>query len=98
LPKIRLGVSHEWDTVEAQRRICNLLSNMRQSGAISNLKEHWRADRNDFQCSVNGFDVTGSLFVFPEMVVFVGDFPASAMPFQRQIEELIRTHARQALA
>ncbi len=100
MPKLNITIPHRLPPAEAAQRIRRLLNDLKaeHGDKISHLKEDWNNHTGKFDCSVMGFQVSGTLAIEPAQVVITGSLPLAAMLFKGQLESMIKKHAAELLA
>ncbi|MGN7721677.1 polyhydroxyalkanoic acid system family protein [Chitinophaga sp. 22620] len=100
MSKLTVNIPHSLSKDEAQQRIQQLLTNLKEQQAdkISDVKETWEGDNASFSFSIKGFDISGGIQVKPESVDIEGDLPFALSFFKGMIADLITTKAKELLA
>jgi hypothetical protein len=65
---------------------------------MSDVRESWTANHNDFAFKAMGFSVSGNMEVKPSAVDLCINFPFAALPFKGRIESEIVEKAKTLLA
>jgi Putative polyhydroxyalkanoic acid system protein (PHA_gran_rgn) len=95
---VRIAVEHELVEIEAHRRLSEFMKEMAEARKISDLQERLSPNRSDYRFTIHGIPVKGSIHIFPEAVVVLGELPAAGIPFKGSIERAIRSMVTHALA
>jgi hypothetical protein len=100
MPKIQVSVPHRLSQEEAKARISKLIAESRTKfgGQVSDLREAWKGNVDEFSFSAMGFTVDGRLDVQPAEVKIDVNLPWAALPFKGKVETEISKHARELLA
>jgi hypothetical protein len=100
MPNLKLSVPHQLGQDEARTRLAKLIADSREKfgGKVSDLKESWTGNTDNFSMSVMGFAIDGRLDVQPSEVSIDINFPWAALPFKGRLESEIIKHARELLA
>lgn len=99
MAKLNMTVQHHLTQAEAEKRIKNLLGEVKNQFAdkISDLREQWNGPQGTFSFKAMGFDVSGTLTVKSSEVELDGKLPFAAGLFKGKIESKIRERAQQLL-
>lgn len=91
---------HQLEIEEAKRRIQGLIADARKQFGhqVSDVREQWNGDRNDFGFRALGMAVDGCMEVEPGSVNIRLNLPLAALPLKGKIEQKIEENARTLLA
>jgi hypothetical protein len=100
MPTVKLSVPHKLGADGAKARIQKLISeNLQQmSGMVTDVKENWVENKNNFSFRAMGFNVAGAMTVQPSDVLIEVNLPLAALPFKSKMEQELKTRAQQLLA
>jgi len=100
MPSIKLSVPHKLGADEARKRIENLISDAQKrfGDKVSDVKESWTDNRDDFSFRAMGFSVSGTLKVEPSSADLEINLPFAALPFKSRIENELCGKAKELLA
>jgi hypothetical protein len=100
MPTVKFSVPHKLGADGAKARIQNLMSEnlQKMSGMVTDVKENWNQNKNDFSFRAMGFSVAGALTVQPSDVLIEVNLPLAALPFKSKMEQELKTRAQQLLA
>lgn len=92
---LNLNIPHNLSKEEALERVKSLLKNLQEEhkDTISNVKENWHGDKNDFSFSAKGFDLAGTIQVNPSDVEIQSDLPFALSFFKGMIGSMISQKA-----
>ena len=99
MPKLSISVPHSLSKEEATSRLKGFLERVRSryGDQVSDLQEQWGESSGNFSFKTYGFNVKGSVVVFPTEVVVDGDLPFAAMMFKGKVEQTIRENLERLL-
>ena len=97
---LNLNIPHNLSKEDALERVKSLLKNLQEEhkDTISNVKENWQGDKNDFSFSAKGFDLAGTIQVNPSDVVIQSDLPFALSFFKGMIGSMISQKASTLLS
>ncbi|HEY4515331.1 MAG TPA: polyhydroxyalkanoic acid system family protein [Candidatus Paceibacterota bacterium] len=100
MPKLDITIPHKLPREEATRRIKTLLAEVKEKfvDKIENLEERWVGTVGNFNFTVMGFSVSGTLNVGESTVYLESKIPFAALLFKSTIEKKIREGATDLLA
>ena len=100
MSKLDIAISYHLPPSEAQKRIQNLLTGLKNKYAdnISDLQEEWKGGICRFSFSAMGFSVSGEILVLSEEVRITGILPWTLTVLKSKIETMIREQAEKLLA
>jgi hypothetical protein len=100
MPKIKLSVPHQLGQDEAKNRVSKLIAESRDKfgDKVTDLKEAWTENTDNFSFDAMGFAVDGQLNVQGNAVMIDINLPWAALPFKGRIESEILKHAKELLA
>lgn len=100
MPNFQVEVPHQLERDEAAEKL-RRYSEMAKSGMpaeISNLEENWDEEGNlAFSFTALGFQVSGQMISYAEIVVVSGKLPFAALPFRGMIEKQLVERIQAAL-
>ncbi len=100
MPSFVMSVPHQLPPEEALRRIQSLLGDLKQQygDQVKDLSESWDGNNGEFSLTAMNLRISGTLAVLPTEVTLNGNIAFAAVPFKRQIQQLIRDQAETLLA
>src|SRR5437762_14179230 len=96
---LNLDIPHNLSQEEAQSRIKQLLSNLKneQKDTISNVQEHWEGKKCDFSFKAKGFNLSGNMIVNNTNVQINSELPFALSFFKGAIADVITKKAKELL-
>ena len=76
----------------------HLIVDLEKDGTITEVRQRWDTDRNNFQCRVASWNISGAIFIYPDMLILLADLPSAALPFMSELEYTLKRRAEAALA
>jgi hypothetical protein len=100
MPKLDIVVAHRLTQAEAEKRIRNMLDDLktRHAGQMSGYREEWDDCCGKIRFSSMGFTVSGTLKVKQSQVEISGGLPLAAVFLKGKIQAAIENEMKTLLA
>jgi hypothetical protein len=99
VPESTILIPHALDAEEAKQRVIHFAESAKnKTGWVSKIQSSWTDRVGQFSLEVFGMTVTGSVEIQPASAQVCLQYPFTALPFKRQIEQEIAEKGRELLA